>query len=379
MSADDLARRLAYLREEKREGPRSTGTRGPAAAAPLIGTDGWRQEGPYLLVKESERPLVYPPLFPAGPLFPRDTDASSLLFFDTETTGLSGGAGTVAFLLGVGRLAEGRFRAVQLFLSDYPGEPDFLSRAAEYFTPDKICVSYNGRAFDSHLLRSRFIMNRIPFAFPPQSDLLYPARRLWKSILESCSLSSIEEHVLSVRREGDIPGSMVPELYFRFLRDRDFDALSPVFSHNLQDVLSLAMLTVRMDSIFADPLSCTGMDRLSLALLLLSSRDPKGEGGLLLQRLASEGDVRAALTLAGFRKRRGLWTEAVSLWEMLWEKDSNGEAGLELAKYYEHRAKDFTRAESLVETLLAKAPPAGIERVRLLHRLNRLRSKIGPR
>ena len=187
---------------------------------------------------------------------PKQTD---FLFFDLETTGLSGGAGTIAFLAAFGRIVKkGSFcklKITQYLLLDYPGENDFLEAVLKEFTKDCVVVTYNGKCFDSQILKSRCLMNRIK---PPEynhADLLFPARRLWKNIIHDCSQSSIETKILGIDRTGDIPGSMAPDIWFDFLKTGRTNMLTGICDHNTADITGLAAILAAMIKTAEDPFS----------------------------------------------------------------------------------------------------------------------------
>jgi uncharacterized protein YprB with RNaseH-like and TPR domain len=150
-------------------------------------------------------------------------DLGRAAFLDTETTGLAGGSGTAAFLVGVGFLDGDRFRVRQYFMRDYHEEPALLQALAEDMAAFPHLVTFNGKMFDLPLLDARYRLNRArsPLASASHLDLLHPARRLWKMRLECCRLQSLEAALLGVRRQGDIPGDEIPRLYFEYLRSRD--------------------------------------------------------------------------------------------------------------------------------------------------------------
>ena len=199
------------------------------------------------------------------------TDPERLCFYDTETTGLSGGAGTLIFLLGAA-WCEGEDLAVeQLFLSDFPGEEQFLQEASRRFSRHSAFVSYNGRAFDSRLLATRFLMNRMVFDPGLQVDLLYHARRLWKLIAGDCSLGSIERKILGVTREVDVAGEEVPLVYFDYLKTGEPGLLPVVFEHNLTDVTSLARMYAAIGRLLEGDLDAVPVDERALGRWLLSS------------------------------------------------------------------------------------------------------------
>src|SRR5208283_82008 len=151
-------------------------------------------------------------------------------FLDTETTGLAGGTGTYPFLIGVGSIEAAGFRLRQFFMRDYGEEPSMLARLAEHLAQFDVLVTYNGKAYDQPLLETRFRMARArhPFDRMQHLDLLFGARRLWKLRLESCRLVELENQILGVERQGDLPGEMIPYCYFEYLRTRQAFKLVPI-------------------------------------------------------------------------------------------------------------------------------------------------------
>src|SRR5436305_5113846 len=176
-------------------------------------------------------------------------------FLDTETTGLAGGTGTYAFLIGVGSIDDTGFRLRQFFMRDYGEEPSLLRRLDEYLAQFDVLITYNGKAYDQPLLETRYRMSRArhPFDRMQHLDLLFGARRLWKLRLDSCRLVDLENQVLGVEREGDLPGEMIPYCYFDFLRSRQAFKVAPIFHHNAIDILSLACLTAIVPFAFQRP------------------------------------------------------------------------------------------------------------------------------
>jgi uncharacterized protein YprB with RNaseH-like and TPR domain len=248
-----------------------------------------------------------------------------LLFFDLETTGLSGGAGTVAFLAAFGRLAPRasahELRITQYLLLDYPGEYDFLAALlAEFAFPDQLVVSYNGKSFDSQILKTRCLMNGIP---PPQyhhADLLHPCRRLWKRVLADCSQGTIETEVLGIDRSGDTPGSLAPEIWFSFLKTGDASELMGICDHNSRDIAGLAAIFASLVRIASEPVAQAGVFRYDIENLVLRWRDftrrqagqdltAGGEladtGNAILRAAAEQGCPRASFALARDCMRNG--------------------------------------------------------------------------
>jgi uncharacterized protein YprB with RNaseH-like and TPR domain/ribosomal protein S18 acetylase RimI-like enzyme len=260
--------------------------------APLNGVSppplpGWENAG-FLAARRAvtlDFPHPLPPVFPrsmgipapdffgyfAHPAVRGEARPEDLCFFDLETTGLSSGAGTVAFLAAFGRFVPasgGRYtlRVNQYLLLDYPGEGDFLEAALKEFggdeapeTPGEIArpplvVTYNGKTFDAQILKTRCLMNAV---VPPDychADLLHPARRLWKRVLPSCSQAAVETAVLGLDRSGDIPGSEAPDIWFDFLKTGRTEALYGICDHNIRDIYGLARLLAALAEIAASPL-----------------------------------------------------------------------------------------------------------------------------
>jgi uncharacterized protein YprB with RNaseH-like and TPR domain len=208
--------------------------------------------------------IIIPDL--AGASLPAFQD---FIFFDLETSGLSGGAGTIGFLAAFGRLLSNRkILITQYLLLDYPGENDFLDAVLKEFeNKNSVIVTYNGKCFDSQILKTRCLMNGIK---PPQyfhADLLHPARRLWKNIIHDCSQSSIETRITGIVRSRDISGSLAPEIWFEFLRTGRTDRLTGICEHNCADISGLASILAVMISIAEDPFGsdyCYDIDRIAL-------------------------------------------------------------------------------------------------------------------
>ena len=243
------------------------------------------------------------------------------LFFDLETTGLSGGAGTVAFLAAFGKIyAGGKLRITQYLLLDYPGENDFLDAVlAEFKNENSVIVSYNGKCFDSQVLKTRCLMNRMK---PPEyfhADLLHPSRRLWKNIINDCSQGSVEARILGINRENDIPGAMAPEIWFEFLKTGETERLFGICDHNVFDIAGLSSILAAMIRIASDPLGCEepvfDLERLALYwrdFLRRRSSDSELQitGDELLRKAAEKKYPRAALAYAQDRMRKGDYQKA---------------------------------------------------------------------
>ncbi len=307
------------------------------------------------------------------------------LFLDTETTGMSGGSGTFAFLIGAGWFENETFRTQQLFARDFSEERACLGFLLELAGEKKFLVTYNGKAFDVSLLSTRFILNRLPdrLTSMPHLDLLHPARRLVGHRLENNRLATMEKEILCFQRYGDIPGSEIPQRYFDWLRNRDPQLLSSVFEHNRLDVISMAALSLHLTEILSsghDIATCEDVDRLAAARLLLDRRDPIGACSILDSLIISDVPLvafEARKTLSLIHKRSGRWNDAIRLWEMiLRDEPGNLFAREEMAKYFEHRKHDFKKAIDMVdEALTRSAVKTNMEKDALAHRLKRLRSR----
>ena len=167
--------------------------------------------------------------------------AERLLLFDTETTGLAGGTGTRAFMIGVGDWHEGRFRERQLLITTLAGEAAMLDCFAAWLRPDTVLVSYNGKSYDSPLLKTRFrlLQRACPLEGLAHIDLLHPVRRRWRGTWENCRLATAERQLLQVVREDDLPGSEAPAAWLGYLRGGSAQPLHRVARHNSQDLRSL--------------------------------------------------------------------------------------------------------------------------------------------
>jgi len=318
-------------------------------------------------------------------------DFRRAVFLDTETTGLAGGTGTYAFLVGVGYLVEDGFQLDQFFMRDYDEELAMLDELGRFLPGFSLLVSFNGRAFDWPLLETRFAMARRPAPLRgiPHLDLLHVARRLWRARLASCSLSSLEQHILGVRRTGeDVPGWLVPQIYFDYLRSGDAGPLLQVFYHNAQDILSLVALATYLAQIGDDPFHgslCHGADFYSLARLLESAGDSEVAASAYEHALRSpmSPEMRRAviMRLATLRKRTGQHAAAVELWQTLLGQ-GDIVPYVEIAKYHEHVSHDYAAAEMAVREAIAMmqrtptlSPQSRVQLGELQHRLERVRQK----
>ena len=319
----------------------------------------------------------------------RKFDIEKCLFLDTETTGLSGGAGTVAFLVGVGYIKRGFMTVEQFFMKDYSDEPELLYRLKEIMERFDCAVTFNGKTFDMPLLRSRFTMNRMrdyPELF--DLDLLPPSRRVWKLRLESCRLANLEERILGLERENDLPGSEVPQRYFDFLKTGNMELVADIIRHNRQDIFSLGLLMDKLLSVYRSPEKQGYVqDLFSLGKAL----EHQGEHARARELYRLSAVPRKALSVSALREggiagqanarlfrlclKAGDVDGAVATLEQMLNRRQLGiMPHIELAKIYEHRIKDYRKALTHARCALESCAPD--EEPELRRREARILAKI---
>lgn len=302
---------------------------------------GWVKTGEFLYEKRTSISLVQPDRLLSSYLkllFPNTGDGldsfrndagdfsslkSKLVFFDLETTGLSHGAGTVAFMASIARYGDSSkpesLEVTQLLLADYPGEFNFLSRFLELVgDTDPVLVSFNGRCFDSQILITRYLMHGMrPRFLGPETmhlDLLFPARRIWKCEIGSCTLESVEAKKLGVIRENDLPGSEAPDAWFEWIKGGSSARVLRVGEHNLEDCISLARLLDKLNSEIDQGSGRAGLIR----ALELRRQKLYAESESFLSPLAASGDPVAQKLLAiDLEHRLGNPQRALSIAEEL--------------------------------------------------------------
>lgn len=304
----------------------------------------------------------------------REVDASSLLFFDTETTGLGHGAGNVPFMIGLGYWSPEGFVVEQMFIRNPAEELAMLAYLKPLLARFPYLVTYNGKSFDWPLLQNRFIMHRMKegLAEPMHLDFLYASRSLWRNTLPTCKLGKVEETQLGFGRIDDVPGAMAPSLYFLYLSDQRPGTIAPVFQHNELDIVSLAGLAVLFAQVLAggaDWREKTPEEQLRLGLWLHRMGKEELAWTVLLHlketAMKEEGEALELLrplllTLAAHFKRLGAWEEATGLWLKAIAADRAGktvadpvlEPYIELAMHCEHRLKEPAEALLYAEEAL---------------------------
>lgn len=331
-------------------------------------------------------------------------DTPQLCFFDLETTGLAGGAGTQAFLVGCAILEDGGLRVRQFLLPGFEHERALLAMVAGWTASQGTLVTFNGRSFDAPLIETRYLLHRLsfPLAGMPHLDMLHPARRLWKERPavagppldeDSCKLSVLERHLGGYHRLGDIPGFDIPSRYFRFVRDGNAHPLEAVLEHNRIDLLSLALVTARALRLIehgpasaTHPRECLGLGRLyERAGIADNAEACYVQAAALAMRMGREPDVQAEALrrLAILRRRSRRMADAASAWEQLLNLPAcpsvlRREAREALAIHHEHRSRDLQTARTFALDVLAE--PTGVRwREQAEYRLRRLDRKMAGR
>jgi uncharacterized protein YprB with RNaseH-like and TPR domain len=290
-------------------------------------------------------------------------DIRQWLFLDTETTGLAGGTGTYAFLIGLGWWEEEGFVVEQYFMRDYSEEPSLLLEVLERLDQRRVLVTFNGKSFDWPLLQTRFQMARTGAVQEPMAhlDLLHPARRIWRLSLKSVALTQLEHYVLQLDRGQDIPSEIIPQRYFDFLRGSPAEAMAEVFRHNQLDLCGLASLALRICNILENPeSSACGAGELFGISRMLQRRGDNSSAARIYQKALEEGLPEAAEQVAqrelAFMAKRGRnFGLSNALWEKLLGDTAEGLRAYEqLAIYYEHHAALPQKAAALSREALVK-------------------------
>jgi uncharacterized protein YprB with RNaseH-like and TPR domain len=296
-------------------------------------------------------------------------DPAKWLFLDTETTGLAGGTGTYAFLVGLAWWDSGGLQVEQLFLRDFSEEHSLLHELASRIAERPVLVTFNGKTFDWPLLENRFTMTRtikVP-RLAAHLDLLHPARALWKLRLGSVRLVDLERKVLDAQRlglhrYGDVASALIPQYYFDYLRGGAPDPLAGVVKHNQMDLRGLAALFVKINSLLDERGALDGADSLDLFGLsrFLERRGERERAQATCVKaldagLPAEFRKRARREMALMAKRSGEAEKAEALWQELARDPKEGsEACEQLAIYYERQAKDLQRALEFAQLGLMK-------------------------
>jgi uncharacterized protein YprB with RNaseH-like and TPR domain len=311
-------------------------------------------------------------------------DPLRAVFFDSETTGLAGGTGTVPFMLGFGFFSDQSFQVKIFVLQDLDREGDFLQAVDEFLGQGRfsMAVTFNGKAFDFPLLETRYILQRrrFPLRDLPHLDFLFPARTIWKNTYDSRKLGYLGEMLLGLSRSDDIEASSIPALYFSYLRSQDFSLIEPVMEHNAMDLVGLAAV-VLLGLRYLEDYSLTGDAGEILGLGMLCERSGLLERAEAYYRAARESGGRSEVQNLAMRrlsvllKKKKLYGEALELWQQLSAVDDL-QAQREISVHYEHRERNYVLALSYVEKALSGGRLSPARQQELEKRLERLRKKI---
>lgn len=278
----------------------------------------------------------------------------NVVFLDTETSGLAGGTGTYVFLIGIGyRTSEG-FDLVQFFMRDPGQEPALLAALDQWLARFDVLVTFNGKTFDVPLLTTRYQMNGLtpPFSSFEHVDVLHIARKLWRNRLPSRALGDLEKEIIQYyRTTEEVPGWLIPQLYFDYLRSGDARPLGGVFYHNAIDILSLSSLYSQVASILNDPIHQENVYSLDLAAVARLYEDLGWieQAAVLYEVSLEAGDLPEDFYLktidrfAQLRRRQNQWPLAVALWQKAAERGQPA-ACVEISKFYEHRERNILEA-----------------------------------
>jgi hypothetical protein len=294
-------------------------------------------------------------------------DPAGALYLDTETTGLNGGTGTVAFLVGLAYWDEGAggLTIEQILVRNLGEEAPMLAHVAERIRRASMLVTFNGKSFDLPLLRTRFVMARIAAPEePPHLDLVHVARRLHKPRVE-CKLTTLERRILGFERHDDVPSGEVSQVYLHFLRTGDARALLGVIEHNLWDVLTMAALV----GLYGEPLDGTRLaaeDLVGVARTFRRAGEIDRAYDVASQAVDSGGGHESVRARAEIAKARGDRARALADFEALSEAIDDARVRLELAKLYEHYVREPSRALALVEQGTAEGEEGSKRRARRL-------------
>lgn len=291
----------------------------------------------------------------------KNYNLSNNIFLDLETSGLSGGVGTFAFLVGIGYLEKDNFKIKQFFLPDLPSEKALLLEVALFLKDFESITTFNGKAFDLPLLTSRYRLNLLEEPdFDLHLDLLHVARRVYKRSFADRSLSSLEEKLLGKPRKSDIASNLIPDVYFNFLRTNEVSLLGKVIKHNEIDIFSMLKLLSHFVALLQRLEEIQNPEVLySISRLYTELKDNDTSIRLMKRALRYTEDIsfifEVKRDLSIIYKRSSMWEKAEKLWtELLSETPFEPFPYIELAKFYEHRLRDFKKAKEIINILKEK-------------------------
>lgn len=290
----------------------------------------------------------------AGKLSTNTTNLKKLVFLDTETTGLAGGTGTLAFLIGVARFDDNGLRLTQFLIEDPSDEPAMLLALSNYGLDIEAVVTFNGKSFDMPLIKTRYLLNRMPYPFSEWGhlDLLHLSRRIWRQRLANRSLKDLEVEILHLpRSEDEVPGWMIPEIYFNYLRTGDASQIANVVYHNAMDIVSLAALYINITHMLDQDLFSNHLHELDVFAIgqvyenigEIEKATHIYEHCLENKHLSTQKRIEISSKLALLYKKQTYWEKSVPYWI---SNGNNGdlESCVELAKFFEHESRDPKKA-----------------------------------
>ncbi|GAP06374.1 RNase_H superfamily [Anaerolinea thermolimosa] len=321
-----------------------------------------------------------------------EVDYPQIVFLDTETSGLAGGSGVFAFMIGLGFFIENGFKVIQIFMRTPVEEPGLLTALDEFLNPFQLMVSFNGKSFDIPLLNTRYVLNQktSPLEAKFHLDLLQLARKIWRDRLVNRSLGELEREILAfTREEEDVPGYLIPQLYFDYLKTGNATPLRSIFYHNAIDIVSMAALFLFITQIIENPLqyNIPSLDVAALARLFEGLGKLEEAASLyeycIDRGLPSTAYIKTIERYALMRKKQG----HIELSSILWMKAAERgyiPAHIELAKIHEHHSQNLSLAlewvNRAIERVQSDVSLPGYLRKEYLNDLNhrnaRLNTKI---
>ncbi len=314
----------------------------------------------------------------------KKVDPMKILFFDVETTGISGGTGTIPFMLGFGFFEKGFFRVKVFILNDLNREDELLDKVDEFLENQEFSatVTYNGKSFDFPLMETRYILNRkrFPLLKKPHMDFLFPARTIWKNTYESRKLGYLGDIILGISRQEDVDGSQIPSIYFSYLRSNQFFLLEKVVEHNALDLVGLSALMLQGVTYLKDVSNTRDEGEVLGAALLFEKSGYFNKANELFEiakQSAKRQDVifKAVKHLSILKKKEKCYEEATALWKILSGLKDHF-ALRELSIHFEHREKDYYGALEFVHRAIEEIELTDMQRKDLEKRLRRLQRKI---
>ncbi|KAA3633746.1 MAG: hypothetical protein DWP97_08445 [Calditrichaeota bacterium] len=309
-------------------------------------------------------------------------DPNQLLFFDIETTGVSG-SGAVPFLIGCGSLFENEFVVRQYLLADYTDETAMLEDLLDELTADKVLVTYNGASFDLPFVKDRMIINRVTRNIPLAGhiDLLHSTRRIFKKRLKDCSLTNIEREIFGFHRQDDIPGYLVPSVFFEWLNSDSLELMPLVVEHNKYDIFSLYLLLYELIQVFqSEGETLSEIDDLHALSKLFYNKQENEKSKKIFKVIHQSEKISPEILLyqSLIYKKEKDYNKAKALWEKISELETKESftANIELSKFYEHHQKDNHRSLKYAQKAEMYCPDSERQKTALHHRISRLFSKI---